>query len=163
MKKSKFISLQFTQLMASLRRITKELQDLRVNPIDYCSCGPISNSDLSKWRGTIMGPPDTPYEGGIFNVNITFPSDYPFKPPKVSFATKIYHPNIDGNGNICLDILKDQWSPSLTIGRVLLSICSLLNDPNPASPLAPEVARVLVKDPIQYANTAREWTRRYAS
>lgn len=69
---------------------------------------------------------DSPYSGGVFFLSITFPTDYPFKPPKVSFSTKIYHPNINANGSICLDILRDQWSPALTISKVLLSICSML-------------------------------------
>ena len=64
-----------------------------------------------------MGPPDSPYSGGVFFLNITFPTDYPFKPPKVQFITKIYHPNINANGSICLDILRDQWSPALTISK----------------------------------------------
>ncbi|KAG9442029.1 hypothetical protein H6P81_017883 [Aristolochia fimbriata] len=84
------------------------------------------------WQATIMGPPDSPYAGGVFLVTIHFPPDYPiFKPPKVAFRTKVFHPNINSNGSICLDILKEQWSPALTISKVLLSICSLLTDPNP--------------------------------
>jgi ubiquitin-conjugating enzyme E2 D/E len=88
-----------------------------------------------------MGPEDSPYSGGVFFLNIYFPTDYPFKPPKITFATRIYHPNINSNGGICLDILKDQWSPALTISKgifliiVLLSISSLLTDPNPDDPL----------------------------
>lgn len=89
-----------------------------------------------------MGPGDSPFSGGVFFLNITFPTDYPFKPPKVSFLTKIYHPNINSNGSICLDILRDQWSPALTISKVLLSICSMLTDPNPDDPLVPEVAHI---------------------
>jgi len=73
-----------------------------------------------------MGPPDSPYEGGVFFLDINFPQDYPFKPPNVRFTTKIYHCNVNDQGGICLDILKGEWSPALTISKVLLSICSLL-------------------------------------
>merc|ERR1719253_1049377 len=90
-----------------------------------------------------MGPPDSPYAGGVFFLDIHFPADYPFKPPKVHFTTRIYHCNINSNGGICLDILKDQWSPALTISKVLLSICSLLTDPNPDDPLVPDIAQLL--------------------
>src|ERR1700733_16283768 len=69
------------------------------------------------WQATIMGPPDSPYTGGVFFLLIHFPIDYPFKPPKVNFTTRIYHPNINSNGSICLDILRDQWSPALTISK----------------------------------------------
>ena len=89
-----------------------------------------------------MGPEDSPYSGGVFFLNIVFPPDYPFKPPKVTFTTKIYHCNINSNGSICLDILKDQWSPALTISKVLLSISSLLTDANPDDPLVPEIANL---------------------
>jgi len=110
-----------------------------------------------------MGPDDSPYSGGVFFLNIHFPPDYPFKPPKVSFTTKIYHPNINANGSICLDILKDQWSPALTISKVLLSISSLLTDPNPDDPLVPEIAQIYKNDRERYNTTAREWTGRYAT
>ena len=109
-----------------------------------------------------MGPPDSAYEGGVFFLNIGFPTDYPFKPPKVNFTTRIYHPNINSEGSICLDILRSQWSPALTISKVLLSICSLLTDPNPDDPLVPEIARQYKSDPVKYAEIAREWTRKYA-
>uniref|UniRef100_A0A0F8ALX5 Ubiquitin-conjugating enzyme E2 n=1 Tax=Larimichthys crocea TaxID=215358 RepID=A0A0F8ALX5_LARCR len=100
------------------------------------------------WQATIMGPPDSPYQGGVFFLTIHFPTDYPFKPPKVAFTTRIYHPNINSNGSICLDILRSQWSPALTISKVLLSICSLLCDPNPDDPLVPEIARIYKTDPV---------------
>ncbi|KAJ5548708.1 ubiquitin-conjugating enzyme [Penicillium frequentans] len=114
------------------------------------------------WQATIMGPGDSPYSGGVFFLNIQFPTDYPFKPPKVNFTTRIYHPNINSNGSICLDILRDQWSPALTISKVLLSICSMLTDPNPDDPLVPEIAHVYKTDRPRYEATAREWTRKYA-
>lgn len=69
-----------------------------------------------------MGPPDSPYQGGVFFLTIHFPTDYPFKPPKVAFTTRIYHPNINSNGSICLDILRSQWSPALTISKVMDSL-----------------------------------------
>ena len=116
-------------------------QDLGRDPPANCSAGPVGD-DLFHWQATIMGPEDSPYSGGVFFLNIHFPADYPFKPPKVSFTTRIYHCNINANGGICLDILKDQWSPALTISKVLLSICSLLTDPNPDDPLVPEIAQI---------------------
>jgi len=72
------------------------------------------------WQATIMGPGDSPYSGGVFFLAIHFPTDYPFKPPKVNFTTRIYHPNINSNGSICLDILRDQWSPALTISKGMI-------------------------------------------
>jgi ubiquitin-conjugating enzyme E2 D/E len=109
-----------------------------------------------------MGPTDSPYVGGVFNLEIHFPADYPFKPPKVVFQTKIYHPNISKSGAICLDILKDNWSPALTISKTLLSICSLLTDPNPKDPLVPEIADLYMNDRATYTAKAREWTLKYA-
>ena len=108
-----------------------------------------------------MGPDDSPYSGGVFFLNIQFPTDYPFKPPKVTFVTRIYHPNINSNGSICLDILKDQWSPALTISKVLLSISSLLTDPNSEDPLVPEIVYLYKTDKQRYEATAKEWTRKY--
>ncbi|KAF4675441.1 hypothetical protein FOL47_007749 [Perkinsus chesapeaki] len=145
----------------ALRRINKELQDLSRDPPANCSAGPIGD-DMFHWQATIMGPKDSPYEGGVFFLNITFPSDYPFKPPKCHFTTKIYHCNISANGSICLDILKDQWSPALTISKVLLSISSLLTDPNPNDPFVPEIAHMYKSDRNKHDAIAREWTQKYA-
>ena len=146
--------------MAS-KRIAKELKQMSHDPPALCSAGPV-NDDLYAWQGTIMGPSDTPYAGGVFFLKIQFPTDYPFKPPKVTFTTQIYHPNINGSGQICLDILKSQWSPALTIQKVLLSLCSLLNDPNPDDPLVPQIAREYKDNRKKYDTTAREWTQKYA-
>ncbi|KAK1438489.1 hypothetical protein QVD17_04298 [Tagetes erecta] len=146
--------------MAS-KRILKELKDLQKDPPTSCSAGPVAE-DMFHWQATIMGPPDSPYSGGVFLVTIHFPPDYPFKPPKVAFRTKVFHPNINSNGSICLDILKEQWSPALTISKVLLSICSLLTDPNPDDPLVPEIAHMYKTDRNKYETTARSWTQKYA-
>ncbi|KAJ6637283.1 Ubiquitin-conjugating enzyme E2-17 kDa [Pseudolycoriella hygida] len=130
-----------------------------IRPIDDY---PSHHVHVFHWQATIMGPPDSPYQGGVFFLTIHFPTDYPFKPPKVAFTTRIYHPNINSNGSICLDILRSQWSPALTISKVLLSICSLLCDPNPDDPLVPEIARIYKTDREKYNELAREWTRKYA-
>lgn len=146
----------------ALRRINKELEDFNKDPPENCSAGP-NDKDLFNWTATIMGPNDSPFQGGIFNLSIHFPTDYPFKPPKVNFTTKIYHPNISSSGSICLDILKQQWSPALTINKILLSICSLLTDPNPDDPLVPEAANLFKNNKKKYELIATEWTMTYAS
>ncbi|KAI8872965.1 ubiquitin-conjugating enzyme [Ramicandelaber brevisporus] len=145
----------------TLRRITKELKDFLQDPPPSCTAGPV-DEDMFHWRGTILGPPDSSYENGVFHLDIRFPSGYPFKPPKVSFITRVYHPNINSNGSINLDVLRDQWSPSLTISKILLSIGLLLTDANPHDPLVPEIAQLYIKDRARYEATVREWTQKYA-
>ena len=147
----------------SAQRIRKELKLLEEESksMPGCSAGPVDD-DLLTWQGIIVGPEGTPYVGGVFKLEIKFPSDYPYKAPKVTFATPIYHCNINRAGNICLDILKDKWSPVLTIGKVLLSICSLLSDTNPDDPLAPEIAEVFKNDRAKHDETAAAYTARYA-
>lgn len=147
----------------SLKRITRELKDLEQDPLSNCSAGPVDPESLFVWKATIVGPDGSPYAGGIFELDIQFPTDYPFKPPRVQFVTKVYHPNINSQGGICLDILKDQWSPALSIGKVLLSISSLLTDANPKDPLVPEIARLYETNRVEFNRIAREWTLRYAS
>jgi len=146
----------------SSKRITRELKELQQDPPSNCSAGPAKEEDIYNWKATIIGPEGSPYSGGLFQLIISFPTDYPFKPPKVQFMTKIFHPNINANGGICLDILKDQWSPALSIGKVLLSISSLLTDANPSDPLVPEIAKLYVNNRAEFDRTAREWTLRYA-
>ena len=146
----------------ALRRIEKELKSLTMEPPSNCSAGPVGD-DLFTWCATLIGPTGSPYENGIFYLDIKFPGDYPFKPPKVNFTTRIYHPNINNSGGICLDILKDQWSPALTISKVLLSISSLLTDPNPDDPLVPSVAELYKRDKNKYFIVAKKWTLKYAA
>eukprot|EP00163_Fabomonas_tropica_P024502 TRINITY_DN4229_c1_g1_i13.p1 TRINITY_DN4229_c1_g1~~TRINITY_DN4229_c1_g1_i13.p1 ORF type:complete len:171 (+),score=28.64 TRINITY_DN4229_c1_g1_i13:240-752(+) len=151
----------------SAKRIQKELAEISLDPPCNCSAGPKGDS-LYEWVSTIMGPPGSPYNGGVFFLDITFTPEYPFKPPKVVFKTRIYHCNINSQGNICLDILKENWSPALTISKVLLSICSLLTDPNPQrerenDPLVGSIAQQLLTDKATHDKTATEWTKRYAT
>ncbi len=148
--------------MSTLKRLQSELKEIVNNPPANCSAGPVGD-DMYKWQATLMGPEGTPYHGGIFQLRIDFPTDYPFKPPRVVFDTKIFHCNINSSGGICLDILKDQWSPALTISKVLLSICSLMDEPNPDDPLRPEVAEMYKRNRKKHDTTARSWTEVYAS
>ncbi len=143
-------------------RIKNELKMLKKNPVYNCSAGP-TNSDLFSWNATIIGPKDTPYENGCFNLKICFTSTYPNEPPQVRFVTKIYHPNIDSEGGICIDILKDKWSPIQNIRTILLSICSLLDDPNPDDPLVPYIAELYKKNKKKFINEAKTWTTIYAT
>ena len=144
------------------QRISKELKNLIADPPSNCSAGPVGD-DIFHWQATLMGPEDSPYEGGVFFLDINFPADYPYKAPRVTFSTKIYHPNINSSGGICLDILKDQWSPALTISKVLLSVCSLLTDPNPDDPLVPSIADLYKRNIDEYHLKAKTYTLQYAT
>jgi len=110
----------------------------------------------------ILGPQQSPYEGGVYKLELFLPEEYPMAAPKVRFLTKIYHPNIDKLGRICLDILKDKWSPALQIRTVLLSIQALLSAPNPDDPLAENVAKHWKENEAEAVSVAKEWTRMYA-
>lgn len=146
-----------------MNRIQREWEDLTAESNSMFSAGPKDKSSMKKWEACIVGPPDSPYQGGLFFLDINFGNDYPFTPPRCKFRTRVYHPNINSNGSICLDILKDNWSPALTIRSVLLSICSLLTDPNPDDPLVPEIAELYVTNRDQYEQEARNFTTMYAA
>jgi len=148
-------------ISSSARRIQKELAEISLEPPTNCSAGP-KGDNLYEWVSTIVGPSDSPYKDGVFFLDIQFPTDYPFKPPKVTFRTRIYHCNVNSSGQICLDILKEQWSPALTISKVLLSICSLLTDANPHDPLVGSIAQQFLNEREAHDKTACEWTKRYA-
>lgn len=148
--------------MANIRRIKKEAIDLSKDPPRGVSAGPKNATNLHKWVATIEGPQGTPYAGGLFQLDIEITQKYPFEAPKIRFVTPIYHCNISRNGEICLDILKDQWTPSLTISQVLLSLSSLLNDPNPDDPLVPDIARQYKSNRLEHDRTAAEYTRKNA-
>ena len=135
--------------------------DITNDPPPMCSVG-LLDDDMFTWRGAFMGAEDSPFEGGVFSFNMHFPCEYPFKPPWFYFITRVFHPNIDRRGNICLDVLQSQWSPALTISKVLLSISSMLCHPNPHDALVPSIAKMYLKDRSTYNSIARAWTRKYA-
>jgi len=144
---------------ARIFRLKKELTGLNnERESDNISAAPIEEKDITHWRAIIIGPDETPYANEIMSLDIQFPEDYPFKPPKVKFITSVWHPNINPNsGDICLDILKSQWSPALSILKVLLSISSLLQDPNPDDPYNGKAATEYKEDRNKFNMRVREF------
>ncbi|KIW09358.1 ubiquitin-conjugating enzyme E2 13 [Verruconis gallopava] len=148
--------------MAALpKRIIKETERLAQEPVPGITAVP-HEDNLRYFDVTVDGPSQSPYEGGCFKLELFLPDDYPMTPPKVRFLTKIYHPNIDRLGRICLDVLKSNWSPALQIRTILLSIQALLGAPNPDDPLANDVAQHWKQDQNAAIAKAREWTQQYA-
>mmetsp|Transcript_11948 Transcript_11948/g.14458 ORF Transcript_11948/g.14458 Transcript_11948/m.14458 type:complete len:199 (+) Transcript_11948:17-613(+) len=143
-------------------RLKKELSECQKDT----SSG-ITVSTIEEFRhleGIIKGPDSTPYDGGVFKVDIVIPDGYPFEPPKMKFMTKIWHPNISSQtGAICLDILKDKWSPALTIKTALLSLQALLCAAEPDDPQDAEVANMYKSNRELFNQTARFWTDTYAA
>ncbi|XP_064632838.1 ubiquitin-conjugating enzyme E2 13-like [Lineus longissimus] len=144
------------------RRITKETARLQTDKVEGISAQP-DEANQRLFYVTIDGPKDSPYENGVFKLELYLPQEYPMMPPKVYFKTKIYHPNIDRHGRICLDILKEKWSPALQMRTVLLSIAALLSAPNPDDPLENTVAEQWKTNEEQAIKTAKEWTKEYAA
>ncbi|XP_066990608.1 ubiquitin-conjugating enzyme E2 N [Macrobrachium rosenbergii] len=152
----------FSKMAAGLpRRIIKETQRLMAEPVPGISAVP-DESNARYFHVVVAGPEGSPFQGGVFKLELFLPEEYPMSAPKVRFMTKIYHPNIDKLGRICLDILKDKWSPALQIRTVLLSIQALLSAPNPDDPLANDVAELWKVNESEAIRIAREWTRTYA-
>jgi len=114
------------------------------------------DTNIMMWQAVIFGPDDTPWEGGTFKLVLEFTEDYPNKAPQVRFLTKMFHPNIYNDGQICLDILQNQWSPIYDISAILTSIQSLLCDPNPASPANSEASRLYNENRREYNRRVRE-------
>jgi ubiquitin-conjugating enzyme E2 D/E len=139
------------------RRIDSEFAELKNNEIDDIV------SVCKKWEATIKGPKDTPYEGGIYNLDILFPKEYPFKKPIIKFTTKIYHCNIrQEDGEVGLNILLDEWCPALTISKVLLSIIVLLQEPNIKECYEPAIAKQMITDYTKFYAYAQEINQQYA-
>lgn len=145
------------------RRIGKELADINNDPHSQIVAEPVREEDLTHLKGKFKGPPDTPYEGGTYVIDIKIPGDYPFRPPTMKFDTRVWHPNVSSvTGAICLDTLSSAWSPVLTIKSALISLQSLLSTPEPKDPQDAEVAGMLLKNPAEFQHKAREWAVKFA-
>ena len=139
----------------AINRLLREYNKLQTEKIDNITIE--KSNDLMVWFAKIKGPVNSPYEDGVFNIQLTFSHEYPIKAPSVKFLTQIFHPNIYRDGKICVDILQPhEWSPSQNISSILISILSLLMDPNPASPANRIAAQLYINDKTAYDKTVRE-------
>ncbi|GAA5835647.1 hypothetical protein JCM9279_004603 [Rhodotorula babjevae] len=147
-------------MSAAARRITKEYAELQQDFPPHVTAAP-DESNLLHWTGTITGPPDSSYAGGKFNIDITFPTEYPFKSPT---TTRIYHPNVTDDGAICIGLLKSEaWKPSTKIEQILRALVQLLQEPNPDDALVASIAEVYNTDRAQFTKNAQEWVKKHAT
>jgi ubiquitin-conjugating enzyme (huntingtin interacting protein 2) len=146
-----------------LKRVKKEAAELSNDSDSAGVSAKPMGEDMKRWKGTISGPKDTPYDGGTFVIDIELTSGYPFQPPKMKFDTKVWHPNVSSQtGAIGLDILNKEWSPALTIKTALISVQALLAAPEPSDPQDGVVAKEYTSDFEKWKRTARLWTEQYA-
>ncbi|KAL2264119.1 hypothetical protein VTK26DRAFT_1988 [Humicola hyalothermophila] len=151
--------------MASQKRIAKELAECTSSPPAGISVSLPSETDLHRWHVVLDGPEGTVYAGGKFGLVVTLPAEYPFKAPAVTFATRIYHPNVtnDSLGHICLGLLKpENWKPSTRLQSVLESVRALLVEPLPDDPLEARIADEFRRDRSEFDKNARLYVQRYA-
>jgi len=145
------------------KRLFREYKDLLLNPPDGVTAGPVSEQNYFEWEALIAGPPGTPYEGGVFVARLKFPRDYPLNPPKMTFISEMWHPNIYPSGDVCISILHapgedpnhyeshaERWSPVQSVEKILISVISMLAEPNPESGANIEAAKMYRTDPERY-------------
>eukprot|EP00041_Stephanoeca_diplocostata_P007063 m.97516 g.97516 ORF g.97516 m.97516 type:complete len:168 (+) comp16705_c0_seq1:251-754(+) len=153
--------------------LSKQLADLKKNPVEGFSAGLVDDDNVFKWEILIMGPPDTMYEGGFFKAHLTFPSDYPHMPPNLRFVTEMWHPNVYKDGNVCISILHDpgddkygdeqaceRWLPIHTVTTIMLSVISMLADPNDMSPANVDASKQWREDPAGFKKRVQRLVRR---
>ncbi|PVV05393.1 hypothetical protein BB560_000092 [Smittium megazygosporum] len=152
----------------ALRRLMTEYRELSLNPPEGIIAGPISESNFFEWEALIMGPPDTPYEGGVFPAIIKFPSDYPLNPPTMKFTCPIFHPNVYTDGTVCISILHppgedpnmyessaERWSPVQSVEKILLSVLSMIAEPNDESGANVDASKLYRENKEEYNRIVR--------
>lgn len=148
--------------MAATRRLQKELQGIKEAQIPSFRDIQVDESNILTWH-VLIAPEKAPYNKGAFRIEINFPAEYPFKPPKITFKTKIYHPNIDEKGQICLPIIQaEHWKPATKTDQVIQALLALINDPEPEHPLRSDLAQELLKEPKKFFKNAEEFTKKHA-
>ncbi|XP_036954205.1 ubiquitin-conjugating enzyme E2 L3-like [Acanthopagrus latus] len=147
--------------MAASRRLAKELEEIRKSGMKNFRNIQVEESNLLSWQGLIV-PDNPPYDKGAFRIEIIFPTEYPFKPPKITFKTKIYHPNIDEKGQVCLPVISaENWKPATKTDQVIQSLIALVNDPQPEHPLRADLAEEYSKDRKKFLKNAEEFTKKH--
>lgn len=160
------------KITTAQKRLLRELRELNENPTEGIVACPISENDLFHWKCLITGPTDTPYEFGVFEATLDFPSDYPLSPPKMKFVTPILHPNVYKDGTVCISILhasgndplnyepaNERWGPLQSIEKILLSVSSMIADPNPNSPANVDAAKLWRSNRDKYDEIVRQQVR----
>ncbi|XP_061672979.1 ubiquitin-conjugating enzyme E2 L3b isoform X2 [Syngnathoides biaculeatus] len=139
----------------------KELEEIRRSGMKNFRNIQVDDSNLLSWQGLIV-PDNPPYDKGAFRIEIIFPTEYPFKPPKITFKTKIYHPNIDEKGQVCLPVISaENWKPATKTDQVIQSLIALVNDPQPEHPLRADLAEEYSKDRKKFLKNAEEFTKKH--
>ena len=139
----------------TVNRLTRELKKINDENIPNITILPPEN--ILIWYAKIYGPKDSPFENGVFDIKLSFDNDYPVKPPSVKFLSKMFHPNIYRDGFICIDILQTEWSPAQNVRTILLSILSLLTDPNPSSPANSDASKLFMNNYTEYCQRVKSY------
>jgi len=148
--------------MAATRRLQKELADIRTAGLKSFRDIQVDEQNILSWQGMLV-PDQAPYSKGAFKIDIQFPAEYPFKPPKIAFKTRIYHPNVDEKGQICLPIVSaENWKPATKTDQVIQALVSLVNEPEPDHPLRGDLAEEYLKDKKKFMKNAEEFTKKHS-
>lgn len=145
-----------------VKRLLKELEDLKKSSIPAFRNIFVDETNTNSWSGLIV-PERAPYNKGAFKIEIIFPAEYPFKPPKINFLTKIYHPNVDEKGQVCLPIIAtENWKPATKTTQVIQALVALVHDPEPAHPLRPDIGKEFESDRKKFMKNAEDFTKKYS-
>merc|ERR1712061_17244 len=148
--------------MAATRRLQKELQDIRKAGLKSFREIIVDEQNILQWQGLLV-PDAPPFSKGAFKIDIQFPAEYPFKPPKISFKTRIYHPNVDEKGQVCLPIVAaENWKPATKTDQVIQALVALINEPEPGHPLRGDLAEEYLKDRKKFMKNAEDFTKKHS-
>ncbi|XP_039281576.1 ubiquitin-conjugating enzyme E2 L3-like [Nilaparvata lugens] len=148
--------------MASKRRLQKEVMDIKSSNTKQFQDIQMDEMNMSSLQGLLI-PATHPFNLGAFRIEITFPAEYPFKPPQLIFKTKIYHPNVDENGNVCLSIIRpDNWKPATRLSQIIDSLVALIDNPDAEHPVREDIAKDYIKDRNKFLKDAEQFTKNHS-